>query len=349
MNGDVEMPITVFIMGSGASASYGAPTFSDFFDNAKKIMSDSKAGVDIGRFEKVIKLHEDEYPLFNIEQFYGLLEMKEELGDDIDLSILKDHILYLISATIEHSLKDGTPESVSNFIRVLERSDATIINFNWDLLFDSLFFRCEEDKSQGINYGVKLSELEDQNSRSPKVKDGDECGQSSLKMLKLHGSLNWLVCPECGDLFFVRRYIVEKSSNHRCDNCKATLEPLIIPPVSTKLIKGKKYKSIKEIWRLAGESLVEADKIYIIGYSFPITDTQFETFFIDSMIKNKHLKEINIVTRRKYGSEKVNFEDRYISIFRHTRHLEKVHFEDYISSEECFKFLAILPNAPLPD
>ena len=54
---------------------------------------------------------------------------------------------------------------------------------------------------------------------------------------------------------------------------KTTSMPLIIPPV-----KNKDYSIIggifERIWEDALSQLCKADKIYIIGYSFPITDTK---------------------------------------------------------------------------
>ena len=54
---------------------------------------------------------------------------------------------------------------------------------------------------------------------------------------------------------------------------KTTSMPLIIPPV-----KNKDYSIIggifERIWEDALSQLCKADKIYIIGYSFPTTDTK---------------------------------------------------------------------------
>ena len=112
------------------------------------------------------------------------------------------------------------------------------------------------------------------------------------------------------------------------------MEPLIVPPVFTKLTKDPKYEPMKKIWKSAEDSLVEAERICIMGYSFPVTDTQFETFFINSLINNKNLEEIIIETRPKYMREKMEFEDRYIPIFRHAGQSEKIKFK-YSQFKKC--------------
>lgn len=334
--GDVEMSGTVFIIGAGASANYGAPAFANFFDKAKKVMK--KNTVEEARFKTVIDVHKKCFPSFNIEQFYSLLELEEELGGDVckkSASELKKDTLYLISATIKHSLKDEMSEDISEFIKNLENdrgySDVTIINLNWDLLFDSYFF----GNYREINYGYKSYDLDD-------LGDNKDKPPAHLKMLKLHGSLNWLVCPKCieehEEIFFVRRYIIDKSHKENekccCMHCGCQLESLIVPPVFTKLSKDSKYEPMKKIWKSAGDSLVDAERIFIMGYSFPVTDAQFESFFINSLIGNKNLKEVIIETYPKYGQKRMEFEDRYSSIFRHAEQYEKIKFK-YIPFKEC--------------
>ena len=358
--GDVEMSGDVYIIGAGASAGYGAPTFSDFFDKAEKIMNDESADVDKERFRSVIDVHRKCFPSFNIEQFYSLLELEEELvgfACEKSASELKKDTLYLISATIKHSLKNEMLEGASDFIKKLDEdatsgnsSKITIINLNWDLLFDSYFF----ENCMRINYGHESCDLDGlcDNKYKPKP-------SALLKILKLHGSLNWLVCPECIEddkkIFFVRDYIIgesyEEDENRCCAHCGCQLERLIVPPVFTKLSKDPKYEPMKDIWRLAEYSLVEAERIHIMGYSFPVTDTQFESFFINSLIKNKSLGEVIIVTYPKYGREKMEFEGRYASIFRHTGHYEKISFEHspfekYIKSEDDSGRYLYQPRVP---
>ncbi len=332
--GDVEMSGTVYIIGAGASAGYGAPTFSNFFDKAKQIMEGDSADVDKDRFRTVIDTHrKPRFSSYNIEQFYNFLETEAILEDPTRgnwASELKDATLYLISATIKHSLEDETPKDISNFIKNLEhKTNVTIINLNWDLLFDSYFF----GHYMKINYGYASHDLDDANDNKHKP-------VSSLKMLKLHGSLNWLVCSECNKkIFFVRRYIIDgkEYDNCCCMDCgDQPLERLILPPVSAKLGEDSKYELIKEIWRLARVNLIEAERIYIIGYSFPPTDSQFENFFKSSLSMNKNLEEVIIVTYPKYGQEKMEFEGRYASIFRHTGHDDKINFK-YHSFEKYIK------------
>lgn len=70
--------------------------------------------------------------------------------------------------------------------------------------------------------------------------------------------------------------------------------PLIIPPV-----KHKNYSYFgtifSSLWSKAEESLIKADRIIIIGYSFPFTDTQTDALFKSAFTKRKNMPDIVIV------------------------------------------------------
>lgn len=70
--------------------------------------------------------------------------------------------------------------------------------------------------------------------------------------------------------------------------------PLIIPPVKVK--DYNYYGNIfKTLWTAAEESLALADRIVIIGYSFPITDTQTDVLFKTAFSKRTNMPVIVVV------------------------------------------------------
>lgn len=73
-----------------------------------------------------------------------------------------------------------------------------------------------------------------------------------------------------------------------------TSMPLIIPPV-----KHKEYDSFGDLfldlWTEARDRLVDADKIHIIGYSFPVTDIRSNDLFKSVFKKRKDYPEIIIL------------------------------------------------------
>jgi hypothetical protein len=100
--------------------------------------------------------------------------------------------------------------------------------------------------------------------------------------------------------------------------------PLIIPPV-----KNKSYNKFgnlfKIIWGKAEESLIKADRIYLIGYSFPKTDIQSNELFLSAFCKRKIMPDIIIINpfpdyiyhkfKNEYGikKEKIRIFKEYIN------------------------------------
>jgi hypothetical protein len=77
---------------------------------------------------------------------------------------------------------------------------------------------------------------------------------AKIPYLKLHGSLNWPT---------------EAPGNHQFNLTEAVPNPLIIPPVSNKMIQGH----MTRVWNRALEILRGAKNVIFVGYSFPETDT----------------------------------------------------------------------------
>lgn len=116
-----------------------------------------------------------------------------------------------------------------------------------------------------------------------------ETGHAGIRLLKLHGSLNWSVCSECGSLLvyhldeFVKSHPLKEErvtslmiSKHLGDLQHGDEgtgdEPFIVPPTWNKT----EYQNlISQVWSVAAEELAEATKIIVCGYSFPPTDEFF--------------------------------------------------------------------------
>jgi hypothetical protein len=73
-----------------------------------------------------------------------------------------------------------------------------------------------------------------------------------------------------------------------------TSMPLIIPPV-----REKKYdlfgELFRRIWQGAEDALATADRIVLIGYSFPITDVQSDHLFCSAFLRRETMPEVFIV------------------------------------------------------
>lgn len=114
--------------------------------------------------------------------------------------------------------------------------------------------------------------------------------------MKLHGSTNWLLCPNCNRLYtglgckadVWTEYILGRA----CPRCKhvlskvpatkganmepPTLEPFLITPT---FVKKFENPHIRMVWHNAYLDLCEASRVVFIGYSLPQADYHLRTLF----------------------------------------------------------------------
>jgi hypothetical protein len=108
-----------------------------------------------------------------------------------------------------------------------------------------------------------------------------EPATDSIRVLKLHGSLNWYSShstqdPSPAEMFdpsrelgITRRRIIPPDMTISGQQASHAL-PVVVPPVTHK--SSVLHDDLKELWRLAEDALEGADEIVIFGYSCPPLD-----------------------------------------------------------------------------
>ena len=195
---------TVIILGAGASRDCGGPLIADFLDRAYELILTDKCGKAKERFDNVFRaiaelrsVHEKSYlDTDNIETLFGAIEMARiirKLGSRNEQQIeqLRDALVSLIVTTIEQTILFPVTEgriiaptpywdlraAIDKALhRGLNVSDLTVLTFNYDLAADVML-----SHAGGVDYCL----------------DGKTNG---IKLLKLHGSLNWGKCSSCKEI-----------------------------------------------------------------------------------------------------------------------------------------------------
>lgn len=121
------------------------------------------------------------------------------------------------------------------------------------------------------------------------------------ELIKLHGSLDWLYINEANSIKFLKEDEVREYSEF--------CQPFIIPPISD---KNTFYNQniIERQWAKAHKAISQAEEIYIIGFSFPMTDLSAK-FLFQSALRGNNAK---IYVINPDNSE--DLKNRYIEIFR---------------------------------
>jgi hypothetical protein len=166
-------------------------------------------------------------------------------------------------------------------------SENTFITFNYDTLVeDSL-------TALGVDYSLGFDGA------------GRDSRDTNVRLLKLHGSVNWVVAKGS-------RTKVTVMENYR-SVIDAGLVPQIIPPTWKKDSKG----AFDAIWSQSIAALADATRVVIVGFSIPPTDLHFKYLLAAGLRENYSLREIVFVNP---SPGKSLVEERCKSLFANSQH-----------------------------
>jgi NAD-dependent SIR2 family protein deacetylase len=294
----------VYILGAGFSIPYGIPSQQDIM----------KYCLDDQNFLKEIKKFYREFYLFGsknltksalskvpLEDVFSLLDRSIKSAHkykefEVSKFINIENILTNKIATYFESINNDNTY-IKNFADKLiefrkkcgDNDKQSIITLNWDNLIDKYFQIELKDSEVALDYCMYDYSFEGQYDSSIKhipsiylkIK-----GKKNIKLIKIHGSINWNICHSCHKIY-VNKNIINDDIPYRCDSCQVNLEKFIISPT---FMKEFQTNHIKNIWHNAYIDLSEATHIVFIGYSFPLSDFEFKILLSRALKKKSNIK-----------------------------------------------------------
>jgi hypothetical protein len=302
------MAENVFVLGAGASREAGGPLMKTFLDESEALHRKGgfadppeMAGRVFGELLPALQgMHaKAKVDLDNIEDLFGHLEMAcitQTLAnyDAATIKQFRNALIDLVAATLDVAIqlpirkgKVEPPYAYWSFARHLGKlEDCAVISFNYDL---------------AVDYAMYSERL-----------DPDYClkGRSSgMPLLKLHGSLNWAQCPECGEIlpltmqdYWRGRHLINPDApSFRFDMGKELTRsqpshphilgrlPAIVPPSWN---KTQYHAEMIPVWRQAAKELSGARNIYVIGYSLPACDLFFRSLYSVGTLSDTPLRRL---------------------------------------------------------
>jgi hypothetical protein len=371
------MSKTVYILGAGASYSHSNkefPLINDIFKVAKKLLVTSLI-TDINTLNPNYGCVEDyignkfNKSIFNIKQKLNIEDILTNLEIDIektksnDLQIVRDRIITIILVTfILLDRKSVYYKRNSEYFLFFDRlkDNDTIITYNWDLLLDNILDRERiisniknigqvEDgilKKQYLRMLMDLSAYRDLSW--DRTSAPYEQYNSKGYYLKLHGSIDWLYCPneDCGlysKVFPVKNvsgeYLI---ADYKCHECSSRMKHLIIPPILNKNYSS--FPFVKKLWNIALEELQSADELVIWGYRLPPTDFYNRWLFRQKSDKLKKVSIINPECFRKRKNKELRknkiFLEPFLDIFEASKIVPEIsYYENYSDYNNNIKYL----------
>lgn len=302
---------TVFILGAGASKPAGLPIMSDFLERARHIQRNNRGSSEIESFNHVFQAIDGKARSLhskillekreNIETWFGLIDMGLMIGKfgkqtREEIERLREDFITMISKTIELSGKfspNALPSPYGEFAQVLldktfSGLEFSFITFNYDVLLEFSL------AGAGIKYNYCLNNSDNQ--------------QKSFAFIKLHGSINWGICPECHEIIPIAPQITSKNTGkdqyrilqsgsilNTKNHCGKPLNPIpfLVPPTWNKA--NINQNKILNLWEKAAIALSQAEKIIVIGYSMPETDIFFKYLIALGLDSDSHIHRFYLI------------------------------------------------------
>ncbi len=345
----------VFVLGAGASHPDGVPLQQDILP---LIISDDTCGIAgsaIGQQTREFvndNFYVDEganvYP--ELEAVFGFLDyfiqQNESLNSTYDHSTIRQIKENLIKAIhyIVNLRTDERSQIYHHFWDSIARDNrnVSIITLNYDTLLEQAFdfmFR----KLGYLDYCIHLMNYERLaalktfnfwvNTRLPvTIRAGED--PVPIKVIKLHGSLNWKYCNCCNQVLLTpwdrkidlnrgkligHTYPEAEEYDYHCPIDGTEFQTLIMPP---SYMKSLNHPVITQLFGEAATEIRASRKIVFIGYSLSDADVHIKALFMRNLRKDVRLVVIN--TKRAD-----RLKQQYCALSKNVQYLQ-CSFEDVV-------------------
>lgn len=312
----------VYILGAGFSADRGLPLVKDFtfhmrdaydwlLQQKRRQEANAIASVLQFRLEAASASYRVKIDLENIEELFSLASASTDTGNHAKLA---EDIRIAIAATLDYCSNKSRYEATYHlrtnsgdeipgltsysvpsgagykleyklpayefYLRAMlgfqGNPENTLISFNYDTVVEETLTKL----NLGFSYGFGPKTV---NYKTQHLKLSND----NLKLLKLHGSINWgrqtnATTGGAGKLSIFDSYADVRSNR---------AIPDLIPPTWRKVFDG----NLEGLWVHALEAIKTATQIIVIGFSVPETDLHFKYLLAAGLKSNISLRDIVFV------------------------------------------------------
>lgn len=357
---------TVFVLGAGASSADGVPLQRDLLpfilQSGIPEINDSQIGRIVTEFiadNFAFNPLTGQYPA--LEAVFGFLDYFIQQNESLNskytndrIRDIKEYLIKLIHYVVNMQMDKGSPyyhlfwNAVSRY-----NPNTSIITLNYDTLLEQAFEFLFK-KFGYIDYCLPLMNYEKQsnlnlynfwiNPRVPVKVEEDE-NPVPIKIIKLHGSLNWKYCNCCNqtlltpwdrkiDLnegkFLGYTYPDKKEYEFLCPQDGTRFQTLIMPP---SYIKSLQHPVISQLISEAAREIRATRKLVFVGYSLSDADVHIKALFKKNISADTEMIVIN-------SKQKESLELIYKSITKNVKFIY-MSFEELVRDEPLLKSILL--------
>ena len=329
------MKIAIFL-GAGASAAEHCPIqnqlFVEYFKSLTQNDYENEVNKELHKFFKVMfdidTMNDDiEKVLFpTFEEVLGIIDLAEQRRESFknfrleifnnrtdSIRILREYLILLMAKLLHNADKTNNyhhKSLIENLLKANVLKDITFISANYDIHIDNAIAKLYKQKNPiMLDYGVDFTNFEFRHGwKKPQ--------HPSIKLYKIHGSLNWMYCPVCNSLTITPyeggiMRLLDNINEAKCLACDEVTVPIIIPPT---YFKNMTNVFISTVWNEVEKTLRKSDLLIFCGYSFSDADIHIK-YMIKRVQTSRKKSPLKFMVFNSYEGKreesKKKEEDRY--------------------------------------
>ncbi|MCY4087747.1 MAG: hypothetical protein OXG37_12925 [Actinomycetia bacterium] len=191
-------------------------------------------------------------------------------------------------------IENECPAWLEELTEFWHRNKSGVVSLNYDTLVERVASTIVVKETGGTKYYLDSANLYPVDLTLSTRRNAMVLGSSeveSFSLCKLHGSINWYysgAAESTGEVIYYREvdgWGTGPSKEPRLEIRSREQEavsdkvPLIVPPTIEKS-RFFRHESLRRTWAHAATLLSEANRVFAVGYSLPITDLAFRQFLL---------------------------------------------------------------------
>lgn len=312
----LEAKKRIFILGAGFSYHKTKILAKDYIDAIEKLSKknskrlggynpekSAKRVIEFLRKEKFSRSRDLELLFSNIVNVCDKQGQTYPFQSSLDeLVSVKNDLRFILREIFFDTQRDGQfTDEIIEFCSLLRKGD-TFITFNYDCLLENTIYWLKYIKEQenvpvfnplnGYGITFESDNIRDDIISTKKGQIFNRTNETEIEILKLHGSVNWSRNNNGRNIC-----LYENTPNSPIRDCNKNQSGLATHDLPSRnnlwMIEPSYNKNIDEfipLWQKAEQRISEANRIIIIGYSFPDADFNSRHIFQKSLRKTQYPK-----------------------------------------------------------
>jgi hypothetical protein len=204
-------------------------------------------------------------------------------------------------------------KDLDKFFGEINIKDSAFISLNWDTVVERRLAKRRGILNFNYRCGATAAEFP---GRGRSVSDRSFPDDArGVSVVKIHGSVNWLYCDSCRQLYWFRPdqaatvatqlitgeegdrlklHDTEGCAKWRCLNCPDV--PLTTRIATFSFLKALDFPMFERSWLSAEQLLRDAEKWVFVGYSLPAADFEFKHLLKRVQLSRQEAPEFVLIT-----------------------------------------------------